>query len=242
MNKTFLDPQYRSRMRDLIQGFIEHCEFSESLVGQIERFVSFQGRKYGFPTFTVAGPAQPGMETASVNLIGINEGEGKVAAETLLQLIERLAMQPKIAAGHILRILPVSDPLALELGPSIYPPEVVAGLRSQVDAFRDEAAGGLIELHLTGGDTFKVHAHGPAEVLGAARNAEEALRRLQAEDFQDAVASRLLETIDRGPWVLHLAIPRTWPALLAVHWTSQFLVVFFRAHAAALHAGRSVHA
>ncbi|RFC41497.1 MAG: hypothetical protein DVB23_003443 [Verrucomicrobia bacterium] len=191
MSKTFLHPEYRSRMRDLIQGFIEHCEFSDSLVGQIERFFYFQGRKYGFPTFTISGQRQPGSGARFVNLVGVNDGDGKTAAETLLQLIERLAIQPHIAAGHILRVLPVSDPLGLELGESGVPAEVLQILETQVDAFRNEPAEGLIEVHVTGDDTMRIHAQGPATMLGASSAATEALQMLQDEDFQQSVAARL---------------------------------------------------
>lgn len=216
-------------MRELIQGFIEHCEFSESLEGRIERFVYSQGRKYGFPTFTIYGPPQPGQGSRFLNLIGVNDGEDKTAAETLLQLIERLAMQPHIAAGHVLRILPVSDPLALEQGQSLPSPEVVRGLRGHVDAFRNEPSDGLIELRLTNDDVLHLSAQGPTAILQAVSSGEDALRRLQSEEFPDAVAVRHGRTEGRGPWILTVDIPRRWPASLAVHWTSQFLVVFFRA-------------
>jgi hypothetical protein len=234
MAKTFLHPEHRARMRELIQGFIEHCEFSDSLVGQIERFVSYRGRKYGFPTFTLAGDCTPGSGVSVINLIGINEDGDKTAAESLLELIERFAIQPRWAAGHLLRILPVSDPLALEFGHAPIAPEVWQGLQSQVEAFRHEPADGLIEVGLTRDDVFQIQAHGPLAVLDAAADAEEVLRRLQAEDSAGAVSVKRRECVDRGPWVIRLLVPRTWSSSLAVHWTSQFLIVFLRAHAEAL--------
>jgi hypothetical protein len=234
MAKTFLHPEHRARMRELIQGFIEHCEFSDSLVGQIERFVYFRGCKYGFPTFTVSGECRPGTGVSVVNLIGVNEDGDPTAAESLLQLIERFAIQPSLAAGHLLRILPVSDPLALELGHAPLAPEVLQGLRTQVDAFRHEPSDGLIEISLTRDETFRIQAHGPLGVLDAAANAEEVLRRLQAEDSSGEISVKLLECVDRGPWAIRLFVPRSWPVSLAVHWTSQFLVVFLRSHAEAL--------
>jgi hypothetical protein len=220
-------------MRELIQGFIEFCEFSDSLVGQIERFVHFRGRKYGFPTFTVAGESRPGAANSVIHLLGVNEDQDKTAAESLLQLIERFAIQPHLAAGHILRILPVTDPLALELGQSPLPAEVRQGLKAHVDAFRDEAVDGLVEVSLSPDELFRIFAHGPAGMLDAAASAEEVVRRLQGEDASGGVAVKLLECEGEGPWAIHLSIPRSWPSSLAVHWTSQFLVVFLRSLAEA---------
>jgi hypothetical protein len=233
MKTNRLLPEFRLKMRELIQGFIEHCEISQTLIGRIERSVQFGGRKYGFPTFTVYGPPQPGLETRFLNLIGNNDADDAVAAETLLQLIERLVLQPHIAAGQVLRILPVTNPVALELGPDMADeanPVEIAQLENVVDQFRQQPADGTIEIALSRRDHLTLTVSGPTLVLEAVSAAEDALRRLRSEDSIEALTIVAGHHRPDGPWHLRLEIPRDWPVALSVHWTSQVLVVFFRNH------------
>lgn len=244
MSKTKLLPEFRSRMRELIQGFIEHCEISESLVGKIEQFVYYGGRKYGLPTFTITGPSRPDLKTRHLSLIGVNEGADQTAAETLLQLIERLTLQPHVAAGHHLRVLPVSNPLGLELGSDAPEAAMIAGLNEQLAAFRNQTVDGLIQVRVTNRELITATVNGPDPVMLAARTAAEALDRLASESFGEPLVQVVPRFKWGKPWNLELEIPRAWPASLAVHWSSQFLLVFFRAHVDAfrLQQGRATSA
>jgi len=230
MNTNRLNPEFRSKMRDLIQGFIEHCEFSQNLIGQIERFVKYRSLKYGLPTFTVYGPPHPELETSFVNLIGLNDDGDATTAETLLQLIERLVLQPHVATGHVLRILPVSNPIALEKGDPISDFDVLSSLDEALDNFRRVRADGTIELKVADRAQLALSVSGPISILDVVSATGEAMRRLQREETPDfsAIVNQNLD--DVAEWHLTIEIPRHWNETLAVHWTSQALVVFLRTH------------
>lgn len=230
MSKNRLNPEFRARMSELIRGFIEHCEISRTLIGQIERFVSHEGRKYGLPTFTVYGPPEPGVETTFVNLLGINSSGEATSAEATLQLIERLVLQPHIAAGRVLRILPVTNPVALELGQPVEDGPLISSLESAVDDFRNLPSDGFVEIRLTDTPHLSLAISGSTEVVNAVRSTEEAIRRLQSENFREEILLRSVRMRHEGRWHLTLEIPREWPSSLASHWASQVLVVFFRSH------------
>jgi len=236
MKKNRLNSEFRARMRELIQGFIEHCEISQTLVGQIERFVYHRGRKYGLPTFTVYGPPQPGMETCFVNLVGINDGRDARAGETLLQLIERLVLQPHVAAGHVLKILPVSDPISLETGEALEDGDLAENgatmlhLALSVHDFAESHADGTIQIELSDSRRLGLSGSGPGSFLAALRETGEALRHIQGADALAESAEVTSAERKESPWKLYIEIPRAWSSTLAVHWVSQALVVFFRAH------------
>jgi hypothetical protein len=234
MNKnlktTRLNPEFRSKMRELIQGFIEHCEFSQNLVGQIERFVKYRGLKYGLPTFTVFGPPKPGLETSFVNLIGLNEDGDATTAEILLQLIERLVLQPHVSTGHVLRILPVSNPIALEKGDPISDFNTLSSLDEALAHFRRSRADGTIELKMADRAQLALLISGPVSILDVVSSAGESMRRLQREESPDFNADVRRRLTEDEPWHLTIEIPRHWNETLAVHWTSQALVVFLRNH------------
>ena len=230
MSKTRLNSEFRAKMTGLVRGFIEHCEISRTLVGQIERFVRHEGRKYGLPTFTVYGPSERGVATSFVNVLGVNTTEDVTAAETTLQVIERLVIQPGIAAGRVLRFLPVTNPVALELGRPVEDERLLSFLEMAVDDFRNLPSDGFIEIRLTERSKLSLAVSGPPEVAEAARDAEEAIRRLQSESFGEGIVLRSVRLRHEGRWHLSLEIPREWPSSLATHWASQVLIVFFRSH------------
>ncbi len=230
MSKTRLNPEFRAKMSELILGFIEHCEISRTLIGQIERFVRHNGRKYGLPTFTVYGPPEPGVETSFVNLLGVNSAGDATSAEAVLQLIERLVLQPNVAAGRVLRILPVTNPVALELGHPVEDEPLLSSLEMAVEDFRNLPSDGFIEIRLTDSSRLALVVSGPSEIVEAARDTEEAIRRLRSENFLDGVLLRSVRLRHEGRWHLALEIPREWSSALATHWASQVLVVFFRSH------------
>lgn len=230
MCKNRLNPEFRAKMSELIRGFIEHCEISRTLIGQIERFVRHEGRKYGLPTFTVYGPPEPGVETSFVNLLGVNSSGEVTAAETTLQLIERLVLQPHIAAGRVLRFLPVTNPVALELGEPVEDEPLLSSLEMAVEDFRNLPSDGFVEIRLADVKHIGLAVSGSTAVVEAARETEEAIRRLQSENFRDGVLLRSVRMRHEGRWHLTLEIPREWPSALASHWASQVLVVFFRSH------------
>lgn len=228
MSKTRLNPEFRAKMSELIRGFVEHCEISRTLVGQIERFVRHNGRKYGLPTFTVYGPPEPGVETRFVNLLGVNSSGDVTSAEAVLQLIERLVLQPAIVAGRVLRILPVTNPVALELGHPVEDEPLLSSLEMAVEDFRNLPSDGFVEIRLTSSSQLGLIVSGSSEIVAAARNTEDAIRRLNSENFREGALLRSVRLRHEGRWRLVLEIPREWPSAVAAHWASQVLVVFFR--------------
>ncbi len=229
MSKTRLNPEFRAKMSELILGFVEHCEISRTLVGQIERFVRHGGRKYGLPTFTVYGPPEPGVETRFVNLLGVNSAGDATSAEAVLQLVERLVLQPAIVAGRVLRILPVTNPVALELGHPVEDEPLLSSLEMAVEDFRNLPSDGFVEIRLADSPHLALTVSGDPEIVAAARDTEEAIRRLGSENFREGALLRSVRLRHEGRWRLVLEIPRDWSSSLAAHWASQVLVVFFRA-------------
>lgn len=230
MSKTRLNPEFRAKMTELVRGFIEHCEISRSLVGQIERFVRHDGRKYGLPTFTVYGPPEPGVQTSFINVLGVNTSGDLAAAESALQLIERLVLQPHIVSGRVLRVLPVTNPVALELGRPVVEEPLLSSLEMAVEDFRNLPSDGFIEIQQTESPRLTLAISGNVDVVESVRDTEDAIRRLQSEDSREAILLRSVRLRHEGRWHLTLEIPREWPSSLASHWASQILVVFFRSH------------
>ena len=230
MSKTRLNPEFRAKMTELVRGFIEHCEISRSLIGQIERFVRHNGRKYGLPTFNVYGPPEPGVQTSFINLLGVNTSGDLAAAESALQLIERLVLQPHIVSGRVLRVLPVTNPVALELGRPVAEEPLLSSLEMAVEDFRNLPSDGFIEIQQTDSSRITLAISGNVDVVESVRDTEDAVRRLQSEDSREAILLRSVRLRHEGRWHLTLGIPREWPSSLASHWASQILVVFLRSH------------
>jgi len=235
MDKRELGREFRTRMRELIQGFIEHCEISRSLIGQIERFVWHEGRKYGIPTFTVYGPQNESTETSFVNILGHNEDGDSTIAEIHLQLIERLALQPHIASGFVLRMLPVSNPVAFEQPEASVPVDLQRVLNEKTEEWAADAVDGLIRVSAYDGSQMRIEMTGNSIVREAIDRGVDVLARIASETSNPTSVSEPVKGIPSAslPWEINLRVPRLWRGPLAVHAVSQFLVVFFRAYAEA---------
>ena len=232
MDKLKHKPEFRARLRELIQGFVEHCEFSRNLIGQIERTFEHGGSRYGVPVFTFYGTPLHSLETGFVGLMGVNGPGERLPAEILLQLIERLAIQPNIASGRVLRLMPVTDPVALELGDRGEAANENEQLARIVTGFQSQYLDGLIEIHAGDQDVLCIQAKGDSAFREGLERSREALLRLANEDSLTApIDDEELPEAFEGDWHMSIIVPRSWSDSLAVHWVSQFLVVFFRAHA-----------
>ncbi len=152
-----LSPKFRTNLKNLLQGFAEHCEISERLSGRIEQPIYFHGFKFGAPVFTFAGPeGDEGHATRTIGLLGHNTRTSTVASEVLLQLIEVATLRPELAVGQWLRVLPVSDPVTLELETDA--PDLTGWpvLQYVADEFRSTATSGLIEIRATSGKSLVI--------------------------------------------------------------------------------------
>src|SRR5690606_37289415 len=99
-----------------------------------------------------------------------------------------------------------------------------------LDGFRLSRTDGTIELRVVDRPQLKLSVTGPHSVLDVVRTTAEALQRLQREqspNFQVDVSGGLSAS---PAWSLAIEVPRHWNEALAVHWTSQTLVIFLRSH------------
>lgn len=115
MNLLKLDSSLRDNLRNLLQGYVEHCEISDTLMARIETPLYYHGFKFGSPVFThrqlgVSGDDPP------VGILGLNQGTNTLPSEVVLQIIEKLVQRTDAAGSSPLRMLPVANPVALELG------------------------------------------------------------------------------------------------------------------------------
>lgn len=157
MKTRTLAPKFRTDLKNLLQGFAEHCEISDRLSGRIEQPIYFHGFKFGAPVFTFAGPeGDEGHLTQMIGLLGHNTRTSRVASEVLLQLIEVATLRPELAVGQLLRVLPVSDPVTLELETDAPDLTEWPVLQYVADEFRSSSTSGLIEVRATSGKSLVI--------------------------------------------------------------------------------------
>ncbi len=224
--KRTLDSAHRATLRALILGTIQHCEISRHLIGTIPHTFEENGIQYGVPSFTFFGPPDSYRETRMLGLMaGRRSGDG-LSAEVALQVIERLLIQPGIATGLWLRILPVINPVGLENPESEARAYTPAEERLSLDALD-----GVIEVATTQKDRLTLGLRSDWDGLPAGLAAYEDMQRLSTDlgDIEyERVSATQLPYNARSPWHLYLGLPRTWGAAEATHLASQFLLCFFR--------------
>lgn len=219
-----LDPKDRSVLRDLLLGAVEHCEISRHLIGSMVHTFYRDGAKYGIPVFTFVGPAGA-SEPRRVAILSGKQAGDRLSAEVTLELIERLLLQPDIASGLILRMVPILNPVGLEQPQS----DAQHHLLSE-ERVRLQSPQGAIEIGSTNSTALHLSLHADAATQAALELASEDLNRLSSEC--DTRLSQTLIAVDAPPsertWELCLGIPSTWAPSVATHVTSQFLLSFFR--------------
>jgi hypothetical protein len=157
MKTRTLAPKFRTNLKSLLQGFAEHCEISEWLSGRIEQPIYFHGFKFGAPVFTFTGPeGDEGHARRTIGLLGHNSRTSNVASEVLLQLIEVATLRPELAIDQVLRVLPVSDPVTLELETDAPDLTEWPVLQYLADEFRSTASSGLIEVRPSSGKSLVI--------------------------------------------------------------------------------------
>ena len=203
-----LAPEFRANLKRLLQGFAEHCEISDRLSGRIERPLYFHGFKFGAPVFAFEGPPLEGAPHRTIGLIGHNRPNVTLASDIVLQLIEVATLRPELATGQRLRLLPVSDPVTLELGEDA--PDGLAEwdvLRFVVDEFRASAVDGLIEVVPTEGKALRIDGSADIalfQVLASSVGADP--RGLPSRPD----ISSVVPATDRERWHLRIEVPSSW--------------------------------
>lgn len=223
MHITTLHPHLRKNLRNLLQGYVEHCEFSEHLTGRIDFPIYFMGFKYGAPVFTHVGPGQPWEDRPVVGLIGWNTPTSQLASQVLLQFTEILTQHPRVAGNSVLRLLPVANPVALELDEDAPDRGDWDLLHALGERFKSQATDGLIEVESVDVADFTLTGRvGPAlhrileklgEILPAIRG-----RVAVPTDFR-------LETVSaEEPWHLRVLLPSDWTDPRSINAVARFIV------------------
>ena len=231
MNLNRLDRSLRENLTNLLQGYLEHCEVSRHLTARIDFPIYYHGFKFGAPVFVHKGPAAGEDNPKIIGLLGLNGPDSHVASEVLLQFIEILTQQPRLADSSLLRILPVANPVAMELGESAPQISEWSILDHLVSLFHEQAPDGVIEItsdaeagYFLGGEASPTLFAALEEVRAGVPRDSDRLRVLVPDDIA------LKPVSDDAQWILRLNVPPTWNGAPEVHAISRFLARLIRTH------------
>lgn len=231
MHLTTLHPRFRNNLRDLVQGYVEHCEFSEYLTGRIEFPIYYMGFKYGAPVFTHTAPVKTTDDRPVVGMIGWNTPETRLPSQILLQFLEILAQHPRLADTSVLRMLPVANPVALELDGDAPSREEWDLLGHLADRFKDQAADGWIEVHAAEVKEFTVAGEiGPA-LYKALEKGRAIANTSERNNVRFPVSANLRPVPEDERWQLRLLVPSAWDDSRSVHAVARFLARVVHAQA-----------
>ncbi|MGC4016009.1 MAG: hypothetical protein QM755_16000 [Luteolibacter sp.] len=139
-------------------------------------------------------------------MLGHNTRTSTIASDVLLQLIEVATLRPEIAIDQVLRVLPVSDPVTLELeedAPDLSDWPVLQYLQ---DEFRGSAADGLIEVRTTPGKSLEIRGAADVRLYQVLASNSAAARGLPSPP----VLSTFVPAFGGGRWHLEIDVPETW--------------------------------
>ncbi len=223
METTTLPSDLRKNLRKLLQGYVEHCEFSNHLTGRIEFPLYYHGFKFGAPVFTHLTPSTRADERPIVGMIGWNTPSSQVPSQILLQFIEILTQHPRLAADSILRILPVANPVALELGPDAPSRDEWDLLGRLADQFKEQAADGWIEVETADVANLTLSGQATPDLYHALEflEAVPAFHRRTGIRFPKEVD--VIPVPEDGSWRLRVQVPGDWTAAEDIHATARFI-------------------
>lgn len=194
---TKLDPALRENLRNLLQGYIEHCEMSDSLIARIETPIYFHGFKFGAPVFTHRHPASR-ENIPSVGIVGVNEPSNPIPSEIVLQIIEILSQHPEQGGFRPMHLLPVANPVALELGETAPSSTDWPILDHLIDDFREKVPAGFLSIRSSSDDGFSIEGTATSEIFRNIASLTESSRSLRRVELSPA---------DGDSWELHLSVP-----------------------------------
>ena len=231
MNITRLDRSLRKNLRDLLQGYVEHCEVSHHLMARMDFPIYYHGFKFGAPVFTHIGRSEPSSDRQVIGLIGLNDPGSQVASDVLLQLIEILTQHPNLADDSVLRILPVANPVALEMGDDAPASEEWDILRHLIGQFQEQAVDGLLELVSGQDDRYSLEGEASPSLFAALEDVHAGLPADSERSrvrYPDHITLKPVGASDR--WKLRLTIPETWTDAPEVHATARFIARLITTH------------
>jgi hypothetical protein len=231
MHITTLHPDLRKNLRNLVQGYVEHCEFSEHLTGRIEFPIYYLGFKYGAPVFTHVNAGKATVDRPVVGMIGWNTPGSQVPSQVLLQFIEILSQHPRLAGNSVLRMLPVANPVALELDEDAPSREDWDLLGHLADQFKEQAADGWIEVQTANVRDFLISGEVSPQLYKALEHGSEfaTARERRGIRFPSLMNLKPVRHDDR--WQVRLIIPEDWSDTSSVNGLARFLARLVRAQA-----------
>ena len=226
-----LDPQLRHKMKDLLAAHLGRCAESRSLTARIDFPIYHGGSKFGAPVFTLTPPDQSPSPVV-FGIIGINHPESHVASEATLHLLELLAEQPPTSGGATFKILPILNPIALELDEDAPDIDESPFLSHIVSGFHGLAKNGLIEITSSSGDKCLIEGEVSPLIL-------KAINLARSGGFPDTNPSSgprifLKRTGAEQRWNLRITLPETWSETLEVAEIARFIARFLEIHTESL--------
>jgi hypothetical protein len=231
MNITRLDRSLRKNLRDLLQGYVEHCEVSLHLMARIDFPIYYHGFKFGAPVFSHIGPSEPKGDRQVIGLIGLNDPISQVASDVLLQFIEILSQQPSLAEDSILRILPVANPVALEMEEDAPATEDWAILQHLISQFNEQSGDGILEVISGTGSHYSLEGEASPSLFAALEDVRSGLpvdSERSRVRHPEHIALKPIGSDDR--WKLRLTIPHTWTDAPEVHAIARFIARLITTH------------
>jgi len=223
MHLTTLHSDLRKNLRDLVQGYVEHCEVSAHLTGRIDFPIYYMGFKYGAPVFTHRGPGKATDDRPVVGMIGWNTPSSQLPSQILLQFVEILTQHPRLADTTVLRMLPVANPVALELDEDAPSREEWDTLELLSTQFKDQAADGWIEVHAADVRKFRLAGEISPALYQMLEDAKEiaSARERSGVRFPDDIRVKMVREDER--WQLRLLVPAGWNDSHSVSAVARFL-------------------
>ena len=231
MHLTTLNPDLRKNLRNLVQGYVEHCEFSPHLTARIDFPLYYMGFKYGAPVFNHRGPGQADEDRPVIGMIGWNTPGSQLPSKVLLEFIEILTQHPRLAEQSVLRMLPVANPVALELDEDAPEREDWDLLANLADQFKEQAADGWIEVHATDVSEFTL----TGEISPALYKA--LVKSKAVASFRERIGVRFPQAANLKPvrrderWQVQLQVPKEWDDSRAIRAVARFLARLVHAQA-----------
>ena len=215
-----LDPSLRRNLKDLLDGYLEHCQVSRHLMARIDFPIYYHGFKFGAPIFTHSNPLREAGQQQVIGLLGVNTPGSQVPADILLQLIEILVQQPNLAEASVLRVLPVANPVALELGEHAPGLSDWPILEHLVSKFQAQSADGMLEV-VVGDEEYTLEGSASVALF-------QALEKMISPDSVKPLvphpdAIRLTPTSGGVPWHVKLSVPAAWAEAAEVHSVARFI-------------------
>lgn len=231
MHITTLHPDLRKNLRNLVQGYVEHCEFSDHLTGRIDFPIYYMGFKYGAPVFTHTGPGKATDDRPVVGMIGWNTPSSQLPSQILLQFVEILTQHPRLADTAVLRMLPVANPVALELDEDAPTREEWDTLGRLADQFKDQAADGWLEVHAADVSGFSIAGEISPALYKALEKARETATARERNGVKFPAFMNVKPVRRDERWHLRLIVPASWDDSRSIHAVARFLARVVHAQA-----------